>query len=175
MKAKKHNGMRPQDILVLLTIALKNDQAWRNIDISRKLNLSQSEVSESIYRSVVAGLIDINKKLQKNNLVDFIIYGLKYVFPVIPSGIQRGVPTAHSAKPLNHIILSSDNSTLVWPYAEGNTQGQGIQPLYPTVPEIALADKQLYELLALIDSIRIGNAREHNTAVVEVKRRLLNE
>ena len=48
---KKHNGMRPQDIVVLLKIISMQNQVWRNIDIANALNLSPSEVSEALNRS----------------------------------------------------------------------------------------------------------------------------
>lgn len=172
---KRHGGMRPQDILVLLTLALNKEPSLRNIDISKILGLSQAEVGASISRSIAANLIDTNRNLLKSNFIDFITYGLKYVFPVVPSGIERGVPTAHSAEPLKHLIVSSENSAMVWPCTEGKIQGQGIQPLYHTVPNIALNDNQLYELFALIDAVRIGNAREHTLAIEEIKKRLLKQ
>jgi len=166
--------MRPQDIVVLLAIALEGKK-WRVIDIAKKIGLSQSETSESISRSSIAGLIDKdNKILLKNALVDFIMYGLKYVFPVAPAGIKRGIPTAHSASPLNKIILSN-NDVFVWPYSKGEKRGQSIEPLYPNIPYVALENKKLYELLSLIDAVRIGKVREHNLAINEIKKRLFKD
>jgi hypothetical protein len=40
------------------------------------------------------------------------------------------------------------------------------------VPEAARQDERLWELLALVDAIRIGNARERSLAVRELKKRL---
>ena len=47
---KKHNGMRPQDIVVLLKIiALKHDE-WNNSDLAQSLKISPSEISEVLNR-----------------------------------------------------------------------------------------------------------------------------
>ena len=80
MVMKKHNGMRPQDIVVLLKIISMQNQEWRNIDIANALNLSPSEVSEALNRSKIAKLIDGKKKsVNPNSFKEFLIYGLKYV------------------------------------------------------------------------------------------------
>lgn len=169
---KKHNGMRPQDIVILLDIVTRQGE-WTMKDISRGLNISGSEVSESLQRSCMAGLIDISKKnVMRNALVDFLRYGLRYVFPQTPGAIARGVPTAYSAPPLSDTIMSGDK--LVWPYPKGKERGQSIEPLYPTVVEAALHNHKLYELLALVDALRVGRVRERELAAVELEKRVLH-
>ncbi|NCB39610.1 MAG: hypothetical protein EOM80_12680 [Erysipelotrichia bacterium] len=49
---------------------------------------------------------------------------------------------------------------------------QAFMPLYKSVPKAAMADPYLYELLALVDAIRGGRAREKNLAVKELQKRL---
>ncbi len=102
---------------------------------------------------------------------DFLIYGLKYVFPAEPGAIIRGIPTAHSAPPINEHI-SSGTDSYVWPYAKGTLRGQAIEPLYKTIPMVAQNDKLFYELLVIIDTIRVGRAREIKIAVEELGKRL---
>jgi DNA-binding Lrp family transcriptional regulator len=172
MVMKKHNGMRPQDIVVLLKIISMQNQVWRNIDIANALNLSPSEVSEALNRSKIAKLIDGKKKsVNPNSFKEFLIYGLKYVFPVEPGAIVRGIPTAHSAPPISENI-SQGGDIYVWPYGKGIKRGQSIEPLYKTVPEFALKDKSLYELLALTDTLRVGRAREIKIAIEELEKRM---
>ncbi len=49
---KKHNGMRPQDVVILLKITtLVKDQNWRFSDLAAWLYISPAEVSESLERS----------------------------------------------------------------------------------------------------------------------------
>ncbi|MCK4746293.1 MAG: hypothetical protein KAT15_04630 [Bacteroidales bacterium] len=168
---KKHNGMRPQDIVILLKIiAIKNDD-WRNADLAQSLQISPSEISEALNRCKIGGLMDSKKrKIHLNSFREFLVYGLKYVFPVIPGPLVRGIPTAHSAPPLN-IHIASDEY-YVWPFALGHFRGQSIEPLYITVPAVVNDDPQFYELIALVDAIRVGRAREYKIAVEELQKRL---
>src|SRR5690625_1798737 len=106
---KKHNGMRPQDIVILLKIVAKGDESWYMKDLSHELNISASEISESLNRSALAGLVTPDKKaIRKRNLLEFLLHGLKYAYPQRPGAIVRGMPTAHSAPPLNDHIRGSE-------------------------------------------------------------------
>ncbi len=163
--------MSPHDIVILLKIVSYGDVQWFQKPLAEALGISQSEVSKSINRSKYAGLIDPSGKVVlKMTLMDFLQYGLRYVFPVQPGPVMRGIPTAHSAAPLKEHILSAEN--YVWPYGKGNVRGHSILPLYPSVPEAALKDEKLHEMLALVDALRIGRAREKELAIVELKIRL---
>lgn len=168
---KKHSGMRPHDIVVLIKIAAKGDNHWMMKDLSYELGISSSEISESLNRSVIANLITPDKKkLMKLALLDFIEHGLSYVYPQSPGALVRGIKTAHSAPPLNEIIVSEEH--YVWPYSEGDTRGQAIEPLHPKVPEASLKDPNFYALMALCDVLRVGRAREKKVAIEELKRRI---
>lgn len=169
---KQHSGMRPHDIVVLLKIASKGNQSWYMKDLSNELGISASEVSESINRSLIAGLISADKKrLMKHAVLDFLEYGLRYVYPQRPGAMVRGLETAHSAPPLANQIHSDE--AYVWPYANGEVRGQAIEPLHPKVPEASQKDQNLYELLALCDALRVGRARERKMAIEELRKRIL--
>lgn len=170
---KKHNGMRPQDIVVLLKIISIQNRDWRIIDIANAISISTSEVSEALNRCKIAGLIDNNKRnVNLNSFKEFLIYGLKYVFPVEPGAVVRGIATAHSAYPISEHIVSGGDE-YVWPYGEGDKKGQAIEPLYKTLPQIINEEDHLfYELLVIVDTIRIGRAREIKIAIDELEKRL---
>jgi DNA-binding Lrp family transcriptional regulator len=169
---KKHKGMRPQDIVVLLKIVALQDSYWRLSDIANTIKISQSEVSEALNRNVVAKLIDKSKrKVNRNSLYEFLVYGIKYVFPVQLGAVVKGIATAHSAPPVSE-HLSKGKDIYVWSYAKGNVRGQAIEPLYKTIPEAVENDKLFYELLVLVDTIRIGRVREVQIAQKELKKRL---
>jgi len=171
---KKHNGMRPQDIVVLLKIiSIRNDK-WRNIDIANAVGISPSEVSEALNRCRIAKLIDSKKrKVNINSFTEFLVYGLKYVFPAEPGAVVKGIPTAHSASPIKEHI-SSDIDVYVWAYAKGTHRGQAIEPLYKTLPKVAPENELFFELLTIVDTIRIGRAREIKIATEELNKRLKN-
>jgi hypothetical protein len=171
---KKHNGMRPQDIVILLKITSTKKENWLNKEIADSLFISHSEVSEALNRCRAAKLIDISKrKVYTNSLLEFLFYGLKYVFPAEPGKMVRGIATAHSAPPLNKHIKGGFD-IYVWQYDEGNCKGQQIEPLYKTVPEASLVDNDLYELLTIVDALRVGKVRELKLAKVELEKRLKN-
>ncbi len=54
---KKHSGMRPHDIAALLKIARKGRESWFMKDLAHELRISASEISESINRSIIGGLM----------------------------------------------------------------------------------------------------------------------
>ncbi len=168
---KKHSGMRPHDIAVLLKIAAKGNHPWLMKELSIELGISTSEISESIHRSTLGRLIARDKKtLMRMALLDFLEHGLPYVYPQQPGALVRGIVIAHTAKPLCDEIVSSE--AYVWPYAEGNVRGQAIEPLHPKVPEACLKDLLFYELMALSDALRVGRAREKKLAIEALKARI---
>lgn len=168
---KKNNGMRPQDVVILLKIAAKGDKDWLMKDISAELFISASEVSEALNRNVYAGLIAADKRrIMKMSFLDFLRYGLKYVFPQRLGSMTRGIPTAHAAAPLNKIIQS--DKPYILPHPEGEVNGLAVMPLIASLPEACLQDAAFYELVALTDALRIGNVREQLLAYEELKNRL---
>ncbi|TNE82508.1 MAG: hypothetical protein EP332_00080 [Bacteroidetes bacterium] len=170
---KKHSGMRPHDIAILLKIASKGKEPWYMSDLAHELYISASEISESIHRSVIAGLISSDKRtLNKLALLDFLKHGLRYVYPLQPGSLTRGLGTAISAAPLNTEFTSQEN--FVWPWAEGELRGQAIQPMHPKIPEACLRDANFYEFMALLDALRIGKVREQNLAFDLLEQKINN-
>ncbi len=103
--------MKAQDILILFKLVslqqqekepakLKVRSSARSLE--RELGVSKSEVNASINRSIKAGLALKDRKYEypKANiaaLLEFISHGIKYVFPVKPAELVRGIPTAFDA------------------------------------------------------------------------------
>jgi hypothetical protein len=103
---------------------------------------------------------------------EFLIHAVKYVFPAERGEATRGLPTAYAAAPLNAQILGSGDPPPVWPDPEGEIRGLGFEPLCKCVPKAARRDSVLYELLALVDALRDGRARERRIAERELSARL---
>lgn len=164
--------MHPQDIVVLLKIVTLKHDDWYNSDLAQSLKISPSEISEVLNRCKIAGLIDSKKrKVNINSFMEFLVYGLKYVFPIEPGAIVKGIPTAHSASPINE-HFSSSADVYVWSYAKGTHRGQAIEPLFKSIPQIVQEDILFYELLTIVDTIRVGRVREIKIAVEELEKRL---
>ncbi len=84
----------------------------------------------------------------------------------------RPIPTSYAAEPLKSEISISNDLPPVWPWHDGDTRGVGLEPLYKNVSRAALRDPALYQLLALVDAIRDGRARERNLAERDLVHRL---
>jgi hypothetical protein len=165
-------SMSPQDVVILLKIASYGQNPWNQIKLAEQLHLSQPEISNSLARSRYAGLLDeSSKNVRTQALLEFLQYGIAYAFPTKPGAVVRGIPTAHSAPPLNTLIVAGGDE-YVWPSATGQLRGQAISPLYKSVVKAVKNDHELHELLSLVDAIRVGKVREKNLAIEELKKRL---
>lgn len=156
---KAHKGMRPHDIAVLLKIISFSDKEWLGKDIADELILSKSAVCESLARSSYAGLLKMDKRtVNKQALYDFLVNGLKYVFPIQAGTVAMGLPTGSVAPILRDYFPLEE--VYVWPAFNGETRGLLIEPLYPGATKAAKLDPILYDLLALCDVFRLGKAKE---------------
>lgn len=160
--------LKPQDIVIVLKIiALGVNKSWRISDISYETGISASEISEGLERLKFAQLIDETKKKPlKKNLLEFLVYGLKYVYPAVLGTVERGIPTAHSSGVLNEIV---SEEVYVWEHPAGKSRGLSIIPLYKTVPDAVLRDDIFYQLLSLVEILRVGKVREKTLAEKKLK------
>jgi hypothetical protein len=169
-------ALKPQDIVVAL--ALTMTPSWTYPGIAAALGMSASEVHGAVKRLHVARLYNEALRAPRaHNLFELLVHGVKYVFPAEPGPMRRGVATAASAPPLRERFVATPGplGEFVWPDPNGADAGHAVQPLYPTVPEAARRDPALHELLALVDALRIGRARERAAAEEELRRRLLGD
>jgi DNA-binding Lrp family transcriptional regulator len=169
---KKHNGMRPHDIVILLKMIIFCNKNWTFAEIAKELQISESEVSYAMERNKLAGLVSPDKtKVNKLALREFLIYGIKYTFPPQLGSSTRGIATAHSAPPVKEQITEG-NEHYVWAYYKGTKRGNSIVPLYDNIPKIVENQPNLYEFLTIIDTLRIGKKREVEIAIKELDKRL---
>jgi hypothetical protein len=172
-----HSGsvamLKPQDIVVLLKVHVCEKHGWTYAELSDSLGMSASEVHAGLRRCMISGLYgNSSGRLRMQAVLEFLIHGVKYVFPVQPGAMGRGIPTAHCAEPLKSLVSSSTESCYVWADPSGSVKGQIIEPLYKSVPVAIKNDPSLYELLCLIDAIRLGRVREQQLAIQLLEQRL---
>lgn len=168
-------NLKPQDVVVALKLLAYPAVRPPISIIANDLSLSPSEVHGAIGRLRASRLLHgpgLKDRPNISALEEFLIHGLKYAFPAEHSNVTRGVPTSYAAEPLKSEIAMSNEPPPVWPWPEGDTRGIGLKPLYKKVPQAALRDSELYELLALVDAIRAGRARERKLAEQDLVRRL---
>lgn len=164
--------LKPQDILLCLRLVDAPPAERTFTKLAEALGLSASEAHSAVKRATRSGLVDAGSRaVRKDALLEFLVHGLRYVFPPEWRGLTRGLPTSFAAPPLAAEFAASDLPP-VWPHPEGTARGEGLAPLYKSAPNAALRDPHLYEWLALVDALRAGRARERRRAVQEVQRRL---
>jgi hypothetical protein len=165
--------LKPQDVVIMLKLIVWEDSEWSYPALSHELSMSTSEVHAGVKRAVAARLMDMHRKLPiKRNLLEFLIHGVKYAYPPDRGGVTRGLPTSYAAQPLKDLIMQTDDPPPVWPDPEGQVRGYEFSPLYSSVPHACKVDPKLYEILALVDAIRDGRARETQIAVKEIQLRV---
>jgi hypothetical protein len=161
------------DMDPLSEVARPYDYSVRALEQST--GISKTEVSLCLRRCIVlglarqdrhTGLIGANAKA----LFEFIVYAIKYVFPATRGPVVRGIATATGAPVLAGRLMAGGDEVVVWEDANGLSKGHRVDPIYKSVPYAVRRDADLYAMLALVDSIRLGRGRE--TAVAS---RLLGE
>jgi hypothetical protein len=172
MPLDQQPSLRPADVVVALSLALVPEQSYG--ELSQRLHLSRAAAHGGVKRLQAATLLLPGSRLaNRPSLRDFLLFGVRYAFYAVPGPITRGVATAHSAPPLRDEFSTDD--VVVWPSPEGQTRGQSLVPLYPGAPLLSRTDPELYVLLAMIDTLRIGQARERDRAREWITRRVAGE
>jgi hypothetical protein len=169
--------LRSQDLLIVLkSAAFGTGHRSSTAELANQIGISDAETHAGIQRAIHAQLLfelpsqrgargRPNKSLAVNHkaLVDLIVFGIRYVFVPERGKLTRGLPTARGAEPLRSVIIEAGPPP-VWPDAHGEVRGESFTPLHPAAVGAARRDPKLYRLLALVDGIRGGSAREREVA-----------
>src|SRR6185312_6624972 len=97
------------------------------------VQLSASEAHAAVRRATASGLLDPQRRVRKAALLEFLLHGIRYVFPAEWGGVTRGVPTSFAAPPLHAHFAASDLPP-VWAHPQGTVRGEGLLPIYPSAP-----------------------------------------
>lgn len=169
--------LKPQDLLVLLKVAAHPPQRWTYAALGAALFISASETHASVKRAVASGLAVAPARGAwspvRPSLLEFVLHGVRYIWPATMGPIKRGVPTAFGAEPLASQLTVVPGEAPVWAHPAGSAKGPTLSPLYRTAPQAALADPALHRLLALLDALRTGRARERALAAMLMKAELM--
>jgi hypothetical protein len=172
---RRTEPVQPFDLLVLLKLV---SSGVARIPVRTLADLlggvSKSAVQVSLQRLSAQGLVsEKDGKRQVNRLAtrDLFEKAVRWISPAIVGGFELGLATAHSAPPLVH-KMRGDADPVVMPIAEGPYRGRKVTPLHPAAPRAAQSDPKLYELLSLVDALRVGGARDREVAMAELRRRI---
>ena len=160
----KHS-LRPLDVGALLHLHLHPGDSYGAM--AEALGAGKSSVHASVGRLVRSGLASEVGRLGVRAALgparEFLQFGVPYAFPADTVPKARGIPTGFSAPALRRDGPAAD-VLLVWPSRLGDSVGVGVHPLVPAAPDISFRDPSLYRLLALVDALRMGDAREREIA-----------
>ena len=168
-------SLKPQDVYVVLKIVADGSRRAPYAQLAVVFVMSPSEVHACVKRAQASHLLhDVSSQSLPNvaALNEFLVHGLKYVFPAERGELTRGVATSYGAAPLCGSVAPGSEPIPVWPYEEGQQRGLAFAPLYKTAPIAALRDQTFYEYLVLVDALRDGRIRERKLAEAELHRRL---
>lgn len=125
--------------------------------------MSDGALANALLRLRAAGLYS-HSGIDAERVLDFFEHALKYMIPARRwRESTRGMPTGSHVPPLNDLFVSSD-APWVWPNEDGDVIGRPLEPIDPSVVELARVDDSLYLVLACADCFRVGDARERNAA-----------
>ena len=163
--------MKGQDVLLVLGLcAGLGKRSYAEMALS--LGMSASEAHGAVRRLTEARLIHSgDRAVFHRPLCNFLIHGVPYAFPASAKEMVLGIPTAWAAPVLSG-KLAPGSFPPVWPSRDGSVQGLAIRPLYSSVPKAAQNSPALYDLLALVDALRIGNGAEKRIAGEEIFRKM---
>lgn len=152
--------MISRDILVLVNYIIWDERKWNAKSFSEHLGIHRNSLYDSLAVLHHAKLIGKNSmKPNFENIEEFLVCGLKYLFPPKFGDGGVGMYTAYSAEPLSEIIVHQKK--IVWLEDDANDKGQiSLEPIHKSVPKLCLRNHELHEYFSLLDAIRAGRARE---------------
>lgn len=163
--------LQPLDIVVAVKLAVWSPRIWTYQTLADELGINPAGAYRAV-RNAARGTLLVPTSASRRGMyrahhaaiVELLVHGVKYVYVPDRSGITRGIATAHAGPLLSRRIVGSDDPPPVWPDRDGDTRGEGISPLHPCVPRATRRDRRLYDVMTLVDALRIGRARERKLA-----------
>lgn len=166
-------ALLPQDVVVIAKLISYGGGRPPIAELALAVGMSPSQAHMALERLERSRLVEGQRDRPLLKAAEeFLLHGVKYAFPAHRGETTRGIPTGYAAPPLNALIAAGDDLPPVWPDPDGEVKGIAFEPLHKSVPKAVRNDPALYELLALIDALRDGRARERQIAERELTARL---
>lgn len=168
--------VKSPDIYVLAGL-IAEDRQWTYRSLAERLQVPHPTVQRALARAQDAGLYSGDRReVHLAHFEEFALHALRFIAPAPLGPLVPGLPTAWAAEPMAGAIRSSgEDPPPVWPYARGKVRGQAIEPLHPAAPGAVEDWPELGEGLALIDSLRAGDARIRGVAGQFLERMLRDQ
>ena len=157
----KQPTLRPSDVVIACQLAITPSAQFTQL--AESTGLSAGECHNAVRRLRLARLLMVDERRPPNAVLhQFLVQGAPFAFPPIVGAASLGVPTAHSSPAFRGILETTDG--FVWPHADGVARGQSLVPLYPGATALPDRNQALYELLTIVDALRVGTTRVRKNA-----------
>lgn len=163
--------LRQSDLFVCLYLSTRSHDAPGFADLAERLAIGIGTAHRAVTRLTATGLLFPSRMVYRRALSDVLVHAARHVYYVKPGGLTRGMRTSDAAPPFANTVAPAD-SPPVWPDHHGDARGYAIKPLHESVPAAARRNADHYALLALVDALRIGQARVRSLAAAQIRERL---
>jgi hypothetical protein len=177
----KAPALKAQDVLVMCQLFAWGNKPWTYASLAEAVDLSVSEAHDAVKRCRAAQLLVTVRDgeiVSKKHFCDLLVFAAPRIFFAVRGNIALGWPTAYYLPALKgefEGLRPEDHKAalpIVWPDIEGTVRGESLLPIYPSVPLAVRKDAALYEVLALVDVIRLGDARCRRKAVELLEKKI---
>ena len=163
--------VQPIDLLVLLALVASGKPDMPVRDVADAIGISKSAVALSLRRLAGVGLLKGDGAARRINRVavrSLLEHSLRWIAPGTIGNWELGLPTAHAAGVLSAGLVG-DADPLVIPLHHGPMRGRAVTPIHPRAPQAAGKDPKLHNLLAIVDALRVGRARDREAALAQLR------
>lgn len=160
--------LKPQDVLLACQLALSGKISPTHEVLGKMLHLAPSTVYEALKRCRQAKLVtdtEYGPKVVQHRLYDFLVHAVPVLYYPRRVASIRGIPTALFYSSFRGKFTKPGDLATVWPYSKGKEIGEGLLPIYPSIPIACSQNVELYELMATIEVLRVGKTREKAVAL----------
>jgi hypothetical protein len=163
-----------RDVLSLLGLLRHGSKPkWTVRSLARELRIPHSSLQRSLARLGETPAYDAMRgRINSSATMELFEHALPFVAPASLGAPTRGVPTAWAVLPLSDAIGAVSDLPPVWPSSTGEVRGRAVKPLHPAAISLATSDPWMYEMLALVDGVRVGDARVRGVAKELLRERL---
>jgi hypothetical protein len=167
---QKQPTLRPSDLVIACQLAITPDAMF--LELAKSTGISAGECHNAVRRLRLARLLLTNGRRPAGEvLLSFLVHGAPFAFPPVLGSPTIGTATAHSAPAFQGKVDSPQG--FVWPDAAGTDRGQSLIPLFPGASSLPNRNQPLYDLLALVDALRVGTTRIRGLASDMLAERLM--
>lgn len=161
--------LRPGDLVVACQLAVSPSAHF--VSLAESTGISSGECHNAVRRLRLARMMMAEERRPAREVLqDFLVHGAPFAFPPVVGSTTIGVPTAHSSPAFRVLVETTDG--FVWPQAEGDARGRSLIPLFPGAPALSIKNPALYEMLTIIDALRVGSTRVRKIAAELLAARL---